>query len=249
MAESDSPIHSSPSTLQEDIIPPNVTANFQYFGQVNNNSADPFYIHPAENHNVVTPVLTDDNYASWSDNMEKALSVKAKSGFVDGYIPEPTDAAQIIFWKRANNLVTSSFVMNYYTRLRALWDGIDDIRPTQVCVCGHDSDILKNMNQHRVMEFLQRLHDHFTALCSSILQCDIFPPIISISNLVYQEEGQQDLNNIINPTIASTALTVTRHGHTNIRSAKKRNYYLCDHCQMGGHYIEHCHKLQGYPST
>lgn len=107
--------------------------------------------------------------------------------------------------------------MNYYTRLRALWDDIDAIRPTQVCVCGHGSDTLNNMNQDRA-KFLQGLHDRFTALPSSILQRDVFSPIFTIYNLVRQEEVQQDLNNIISPTIESTALATTRPGHIgNIR--------------------------------
>lgn len=82
-----SPATSSPSTLLEDIIPTNVVgSDTQSSGQVNNNSADPFYIHPAENPNatLVTPVLTGDSYASWSVNMERALTVKAKSGMLMG---------------------------------------------------------------------------------------------------------------------------------------------------------------------
>lgn len=81
MADS-SVISSPPPTLKEVLIPTNVTgSDLQNPGvHVNNNSTYPFYIHPSENPNasLVTPVLTGDNYASWSVNMERALSVKAK---------------------------------------------------------------------------------------------------------------------------------------------------------------------------
>lgn len=44
--------------------------------------------------------------------------------------------------------------MNYYTRLRALWDEIDAIRPTQVFIFEHGSDTLNNMNQDGHKDFM-----------------------------------------------------------------------------------------------
>ena len=77
--------------------------------------------------------------------------------------------------------------MIYYTRLRSLWDEMDAIRPTQVCICGHGSDTLNNMNQDRAMGFSQGLHDRFASLRSSILQREVFPPIFTIYNFIHQE--------------------------------------------------------------
>ncbi|XP_019161159.1 PREDICTED: uncharacterized protein LOC109157774 [Ipomoea nil] len=71
---------------------------------------EPMYLHFSENPNLalVSPPLTEINYASWSRAMKIALEVKNKFGFVDGTIVKPgVDDPRYPVWKRCNNIVCS----------------------------------------------------------------------------------------------------------------------------------------------
>lgn len=60
---------------------------------------------------LVSPLLTGDNYGSWSRAITMALRAKNKLGFVDGSFPILTDKAYIPNWERCNDLV-SSWILN-----------------------------------------------------------------------------------------------------------------------------------------
>ncbi|XP_026395714.1 uncharacterized protein LOC113290317 [Papaver somniferum] len=57
-------------------------------------------------------------------------------------------------------------VAMYFTRLKSLWDELDSFSPLVPCICGEGKDFLDHHNQDRSMEFLQGLHDRFSALRS-----------------------------------------------------------------------------------
>ncbi|XP_019163160.1 PREDICTED: uncharacterized protein LOC109159512 isoform X2 [Ipomoea nil] len=69
---------------------------------------DPLYLHATENPNtiLVSPPLTESNYAAWSRSMKIALGVKNKFAFVAGTIPCPAQSdARYGTWKRCNDIV------------------------------------------------------------------------------------------------------------------------------------------------
>ncbi|WVZ01997.1 hypothetical protein V8G54_022803 [Vigna mungo] len=69
-----------------------------------------YYIHPNENPLLVLTslILEGHNYHGWVCSMSMALQMKDKFGFIDGYIPCPTDTDPMVpAWKRCNNLVLS----------------------------------------------------------------------------------------------------------------------------------------------
>ncbi|XP_019166668.1 PREDICTED: uncharacterized protein LOC109162419 [Ipomoea nil] len=71
---------------------------------------DPMYLHFTENPNLilVSPPLSELNYASWSRSMKIALEVKNKYGFVDGTILNPGESdPNYAVWRRCNNIVCS----------------------------------------------------------------------------------------------------------------------------------------------
>ncbi|XP_026440257.1 uncharacterized protein LOC113339067 [Papaver somniferum] len=71
--------------------------------------SSPYYVHPANNPTTVifTPLLTDDSYCIWERKIIKSLSAKAKLGYIDGFIPKPTDPIDLLHWTRADDLVGS----------------------------------------------------------------------------------------------------------------------------------------------
>ncbi|XP_019159999.1 PREDICTED: uncharacterized protein LOC109156600 [Ipomoea nil] len=71
---------------------------------------DPLYLHATENPNtiLVSPPLSESNYATWSRSIKIALGVKNKFGSVTGAIPCPTQSdVRYGTWKRCNDIVSA----------------------------------------------------------------------------------------------------------------------------------------------
>lgn len=64
---------------------------YQNYHDYSTISTNPFYLHPNENPtlNLVTPLLNDKNYHSWSRSMHIALISKNKEKFIDGSLTKP----------------------------------------------------------------------------------------------------------------------------------------------------------------
>ncbi|XP_019198085.1 PREDICTED: uncharacterized protein LOC109191867 [Ipomoea nil] len=69
---------------------------------------DPMYLHITENPNMilVSPPLSEHNYATLSRSIKIALGVKNKFGFVSGAVPTPERSdSKYPAWKRCNDIV------------------------------------------------------------------------------------------------------------------------------------------------
>ena len=82
----------------------------------------------------------------------------------------------------------------YFTKLKSLWDELNSVALVNPCILGNAKSILDQQNQDRAMEFLQGVHERFSAVRSQILLMDPFPSIQRIYNIVRQEEKQQEIN-------------------------------------------------------
>lgn len=70
----------------------------------------PYYLHPSDSPGMqlISMILSEDNYNQWSRSMEIALSSKLKLGFVDGtYLKPAVSSPLLVYWTRCNNMVTS----------------------------------------------------------------------------------------------------------------------------------------------
>lgn len=69
-------------------------------------SQSPYYLHHSDTSNLVlvSELLTDENYVTWSRSMILTLSIKNKLGFIDGSIPKPTRDL-LPAWTRNNHIV------------------------------------------------------------------------------------------------------------------------------------------------
>ena len=68
----------------------------------------PLYIHPSDYPKQlhVNDVLTDSNYADWSQEMMNFLFAKNKIGFIDGSIKKPDKtAADYMAWTRCDAMI------------------------------------------------------------------------------------------------------------------------------------------------
>ena len=136
-------------------------------------------------------------------------------------------------------------VSSYFTQLKSLWDELNNILSPASCICGNAKIIMEQQNQDRAMEFLQGLHDSFSAVRSQILLMEPFPSIQRIYNLVRQEVKQQEINIRSVPTIESATLQVSKQH----RPSGKRQRPFCDHCNRHGHTRATCYQIHGFPNN
>ncbi|XP_025885618.1 uncharacterized protein [Solanum lycopersicum] len=99
----------------------------------------PFYIHPSENAaSALLPVVFDGtSYRSWRRAVLRALSVKNKTGFINGKIVKPsfTDPS-FMQWERCDDMVTSWILnslspdlqdsLQYVNNAKELWEELED---------------------------------------------------------------------------------------------------------------------------
>lgn len=152
---------------------------------------------------------------------------------------------------RQDNLSFSA----YFPRLKASWDEQSSLTSLPACSCGTVKSASDLIQQDRVMQFLQGLHESFSALRSHILLIEPFRSVNKVYALVSQEEKQRELYLSHLPSTEADVLAAKKvngfdtrrrfgNGGTNgiPRSTKNCRYFHLD-----GHTIEECYKLHGYP--
>ena len=296
--------HSLTRIIMSDVPPPSIPTPSQnppiHDQSATTSNTDPCVVHHSDNPAtvLVTPLLTVDNYGSWSRAVTMALRAKNKFGFVDGTLTCPKKADDISKWRRCNDMV-ASWILNsvsteirpsilyaetaaqiwtdlkerlsqsnapkiyqlkqsisalkqegmsislYFTQLKSLWDELHSIAPTKPCICGNAKSTIDQQNQDRAMEFLQGVHDRFSAVRSQILLMDPFPSIQRIYNIVRQEEKQQEINFRPLPAEESAALQASK---VQYRTQGKRQRPYCEHCNKYGHTIATCYQIHGFPN-
>ncbi|XP_047149794.1 uncharacterized protein LOC124821891 [Vigna umbellata] len=103
------------------------------------NPASPFYLHPGENPGLtlISQVLSETNYSSWSRSMRRALLSKNKIKFIDGSIKKP-QRSEVLFdaWEKGNMMVLSWIIKTlspqivesviYVEEAKELWDELKE---------------------------------------------------------------------------------------------------------------------------
>ncbi|XP_019157450.1 PREDICTED: uncharacterized protein LOC109154018 [Ipomoea nil] len=226
---------------------------------------DTLYLHVTENPNVilVSPPLSELNYASWNRSMRIALGVKNKLGFIDESIPNPGESdPKYPQWKRCNGIRYSQTdphkiaelqneifkntqgtmtVSEYFTKSNALWEQLKIMRPIPRC-----------------------LNEEFETVKAGILVMDPLPTMEKTLNMTLKLERKiRSVSNQRNSEIAhSNAIQANTQladdqslvaASTSYNNKKKfnnggKNVPKCTYCGMTGHTIEKCYKKHGYPT-
>ncbi|XP_014489576.1 uncharacterized protein LOC106752408 [Vigna radiata var. radiata] len=103
------------------------------------NPTSPYYLHPGENPGLtlISQVLNETNYFSWSRSMRRALLSKNKIKFIDGSIKKPNrDDSLFDPWERCNVMVLSWVIKTlspqiadsviYVEGAKELWDELKE---------------------------------------------------------------------------------------------------------------------------
>ena len=264
----------------------------------------PFFLHSSDHPGLVlvSQPLVGDNYSSWSRSLKLALSVKNKTGFIDGSLQAPVAAEnpqQHQQWLRNNNMVISWILnsvskeitptiigyttaaeiwkdlkdrfqqqngprlyqikkdlmnlqqgnlsmSNYFTQMKALWDEMQEYRPTTECNCGGLRPILDHFQSEQVMQFLMGLNDQFAQARAQILLMEPIPPINKVFSLIIQEERQRSIGSG-SESHADAQLAFATKTFSQKGKGQKKDRPVCAHCGITGHTIDKCYKIHGYP--
>ncbi|GAV84026.1 UBN2_3 domain-containing protein, partial [Cephalotus follicularis] len=100
--------------------------------------SSPYHLHSSNQpaNPLVTQLLTDNNYPTWSRTITMDLEAKNKLGFINGTIPKPTTEPTLSAWTRCNSMVTSWLIHStsppiansilWINEARAIWVDLHD---------------------------------------------------------------------------------------------------------------------------
>ena len=133
-------------------------------------------------------------------------------------------------------------VTAYFTKLRAIWDEINELRPCLPCTCQASADIIRYQNQEKVMCFLTGLNESYHAIRAQVLILDPFPSLAKVFSTIIQHERQRNIG--LQPNLTAAA---SPNVPAAVPNKNKRQRPFCTHCEKPGHLKEKCFILHGFP--
>ncbi|XP_062089088.1 uncharacterized protein LOC133795651 [Humulus lupulus] len=133
-------------------------------------------------------------------------------------------------------------VTYYFTKLKSIWDIINELRPRTPCTCAASLRNLDFHNQEHVLQLLIGLNESFYSVYAQILLIDLFPSLSKVFSMIIQEERQRKLGSFQTPN-----LLVVTTSTNNFSSKTKKPQPTCTNCKKIGHYVDKCYFLHGFP--
>lgn len=135
-------------------------------------------------------------------------------------------------------------IANYFTRVKSLWDEIDDLKPLPSCNCHPNANFVKMQQDQRIMTFLMKLDPQFNQVRTNLLMTKELPDVTEVYRMLLQEESHKELSKV---PILSEPMAFSTDKRKYNEKGKKPSYF-CDNCKISGHSIERCFKIHGYPN-
>ena len=131
----------------------------------------------------------------------------------------------------------------YYSKLKVLWEEMNEHHPTLTYSCEGLRPFLAYLHTEHVLQFLIGLNDEFSQVPGQILMMEPLPLINKVYFVVVQEEHQKAIcRSSLGPDLAFVA----KAGDAKAKGSKK-SHLLCTHYGLHGHSVDKCFKLHGYP--
>ncbi|XP_068504431.1 uncharacterized protein [Phaseolus vulgaris] len=167
-------------------------------------------------------------------------------------------------------------ITDYFTKLRVIWDELDDFRPDLACSCQNKcscnvSSVITHRKKDHAMQFLRDLNDQYNNINDHVLLVEPIPTITTKKLFVVQQECQFNnsylVANIKNVNLVTHNITITcsfcgKFGHNETVCFKKNgfpnqdrkgskfgnnNRKICTYYNRTGHIVDICYKKHGYP--
>ncbi|XP_074294399.1 uncharacterized protein LOC141622251 [Silene latifolia] len=142
-------------------------------------------------------------------------------------------------------------IMDYYGRIKKLWDDMDDFDALPVCQCSAcPARLRKRREADQARGFLMGLDSGYAGVRSQLLGTKPFPQIELVYSRLVQEEEVRNLTRAREENAAAMALAVRdgNNGKSPQQSNNGRPRFTCTYCGKDGHTESRCYKKHGYPN-
>ncbi|XP_074270843.1 uncharacterized protein LOC141594750 [Silene latifolia] len=156
----------------------------------------------------------------------------------------------------------TSSLLDYYGKIKNLWENIDTMDPVPQCTCGAMKNctcqllkrLLDRETQAKLIQLLMGLNSGFEQLQTHILTLDPLPPINKALGMLQKIERQKLINDVTSDVaVESVAYAAKKRAQTyssKDETSKKRakddvhagseDGKYCDYCGRSGHTIDEC---------
>ncbi|KAK2359287.1 hypothetical protein QL285_084673 [Trifolium repens] len=154
-----------------------------------------------------------------------------------------------------------SSISSYYTKLKKLWQELDNFRPIPSCDCVPTCQAIDKIRNYRdgdqVIRFLKGLNEQYSTVKSQIMLMDPLPNICKVYSLLVQQERQAVVPLDESKLLAAANLNYPGRGTSSNRGrgskagrttgGRGKGSRVCTHCGMTNHTVDNCFKKHGYP--
>jgi len=173
----------------------------------------------------------------------------------------------------ANLKQGSHKITDYFTKLRGLWEELEQYRPMPQCnwpiACTYAAmrNAKEFRSEDRTIQFLIGLNEEYQGVASQVLLMDPMPPINRVFSMVMQHERklQYGVINTQNTPLEDTTSLVNAvngqkqfgrgrgnngfqgRGNNGFQGRGRGNGRYCTFCERINHTVETCYKKHGYP--
>ncbi|VFQ64259.1 unnamed protein product [Cuscuta campestris] len=234
------------------------------------------------------PAIGSPNYAQWErcDNMVFSWILNSiQSDLAEAFLYA---SSSVELWKEleerfgqsngpliyqiekkiADQQQNNDSVGTYFTKLKKLWDEMDNVTNPVVCECGGCTcdakrKVAEAEQRRRLVKFMMGLNDGFDMVRGQILLMPEHPSPSKACSLVQQVERQKSITSVsaIRTEMAAcvnndgtdyqnTALYAGKGGQKQFSYNKndpRKHKRVCDYCKESEHLKDQCFKLVGYP--
>ncbi|XP_058753745.1 uncharacterized protein LOC131626926 [Vicia villosa] len=180
---------------------------------------NPYFMHPNENPALilVTPLLSPNNYHSWSRSMTMALRSKKKLHFINGVLPRPMDEdVNYLAWDRCNTMIMSWLHNSVESEIAQsiLWMETAEEIWNELKARFYQGDVFRisdiqeeiyNLKQaitkirayhdgDQVIRFLKGLNEQYSAVRYQIMLMEPLPNLCRVYSLLVQQERQDAIS-------------------------------------------------------
>ncbi|XP_074315017.1 uncharacterized protein LOC141651195 [Silene latifolia] len=141
----------------------------------------------------------------------------------------------------------SDSVVEYYTRLKTIWDELGNYSKAKECTCGAATSIIKEKEEEKVHQFLMGLESTlYGNIRTNLLMEEPIATLTHAYGIVLREERHASMTKVKEERV--DAAMATRVNTTRGRSIDDEPYVppQCTHCKKYYHTEENCYDKHGY---
>ena len=122
--------------------------------------------------------------------------------------------------KMCNMSQGASDISTYYTKVKSLWDELDDLDEVPDCACASAEKIFKREQNKKLLQFLMGLNDDYNSIRGNILIMSPLPSISQVYSMLIQEEKQREIRSS-GHFLADSASLAVEHSNSSSHTKEK----------------------------